>query len=153
MDVLEERAGVQYNLSFEMRNKMNVPLFHMIFASDHTAGFNSMKEAMNRGTQSQDAFSLSEYLIVKKNQQISLGNDQINEHVADTIYEEFGGKTDVDIENIKDFIMYKTLFVWRKKPLKILEDHRKLMACVFTNKEKRRKGTYPDDYNFVFNFH
>ena len=153
MDVLEEQTGVQYNLSFEMRNKMNVPLFHMIFASDHTAGFNSMKEAMNRGTQSQDAFSLSDYLIVKKNQQISLGNDQIDEHVAGTIYEEFGGKTDVDIENIKDFIMYKTLFVWRKKPLKILEDHRKLMTCVFTNKEKRRKGTYPDDYNFVFNFH
>ena len=54
MDVLEEQTGVQYSLSFEMRNKMNVPLFHMIFASDHTAGFNSMKEAMNRGTQSQD---------------------------------------------------------------------------------------------------
>ena len=152
IDVLEEQANVQFHLSFEMRNKGNVPLFHMIFASDHESGFDSMKEAMNRGTQSQDKFSLSDYLIVKKNQHISFGNDQDDEHVADTIYEEFKGQAGVHIDGIKDFIMYQTIFVWRKKPLKILEIERQLMICVSTDKVKRKKGTYPDKFFFIFNF-
>ena len=152
IDVLEEKAGVQYNLSFEMRNKGNVPLFHMIFASNHEAGFNTMKEAMNRGTQSQDKLSLSDYLIVKKNQQISFGNDQDERNVADTIYEEFKGQAGVDVRDIKDFILYKTIFVWRKTPVKILEVEQGLIECVYTDKEKRKEGTYPDGFEYKFNF-
>ena len=157
IDVLEEKTDVKYHLSFEMRNKGNVPLFHMIFASKHEAGFNSMKEAMNRGTQSEGAFSVSDYLIVKKKQELSLGNDQNDEHVAYTIYQEFKGVVDVSFADIKNFIMFETIFVWRTKPLKILEIEQKLMKCFYTKKEEkekeRRKGTYNDEkYEFTFDF-
>ena len=91
VDVLEEKTRAKYRLSFEMRNKGNVPLFHMIFATDHEQGLISMKEAMNRGTQSQDSFSLSDFLIIKKHQEINLGNGQNDDDVANTIYEEFKG--------------------------------------------------------------
>ena len=152
IDVLEEQIGDQFHLSFEMLNKGNVPLYHMIFASSHYKRLNSMKEAMNRGTQSQDAFSLSDYLIVKKKQPLSLKNDQDDGNVADKIYEEFKGKQNVCIGDIKNFIMHKTNFVWRKTPLKILEVERRLMKCVYTNKKRRIKGTYPHRYKYTFDF-
>ena len=47
-------------------------LYHLVFTGYREKGFEIMKEAMNRGTQEEDRFSLSDYNIITKGQVFSL---------------------------------------------------------------------------------
>lgn len=154
-DILKENCNTKaFPLSFEMRDKRNHRLYHMIFISCHEKGFEAMKEAMNRGTQDQRKFVLSDFLISKKGQTMNLGNGQEESIVAEVIFQKFKDKRQpVSIHNVIDFVVHHTIFVWRKKPLKVLLKDRRITRVVDCNgKEPKRKRTFPDGTEWFLTF-
>lgn len=151
--LLNKYETAAYALSFEMRNKSNIRLYHMIFASPHEKGFEAMKEAMNRGSQCETSFSLSDFDILKKGQMLNLMNGQTDNNVADAIFNHFHNQHSVSMYQIRQFVLHDTIFVWRKKPLKVLLNDGRI-----TNVENDAgyvpaiKGTFPDRNEWFITF-
>ena len=138
---LKKNTAAEHSLSFEVRGKRNSLLFHLVFAGYHIKGFEAMKEAMNNGTQEADKFSLSDYNIIVKGEELNLKNGQSNEMVATKIFHKYKGRTNISLAEVKNFILYETIHVWRKEPLKMLEEDKKIeVSCSV----KRLRGTFPD---------
>ncbi|KAK3581197.1 hypothetical protein CHS0354_024733 [Potamilus streckersoni] len=152
---LMRRANSDMVLTFEIRDSRNIRRFHLIFITNHQKGLETMKEAMNRGTQSPEGLSLSEYMILRKGIPLSLVNIQNNELVAETIFNEFKGKENVPISQIKHFILLDTPFVFRKKALTILQKEKnpRLIKVVNENNEHpRRRWSFPDGTEWLLTF-
>ena len=138
-------ACARYTVHFEMRGLNNARIYHLIFATNHLRGLEVMKESMNRGTQETNKFCSSDYQIIKKGKPISFLNEQKDEDVAEVIHREFSGRT-IQISTVERFILFDTLFVFRKKPLAVLEKAEKMEVIGPSDRlEKRKKNTYPDD--------
>ncbi|KAK3581200.1 hypothetical protein CHS0354_024736 [Potamilus streckersoni] len=152
---LMKRANSNMVLTFEIRNSRNIRIYHLIFITNHQKGLETMKEAMNRATQSPESFCLSEYKILRKEISLSFGNIQNDELVAETIFNEFKGKENVPISHIKHFILFDTPFVFRKKALKILQTdgNPKLIKVVNEyNLPPRRQLSFPDITDWLLTF-
>lgn len=145
-DILKEKSDkTSYALSFLMKCISNARLYHMIFISCHEKGFEAMKEAMNTCSQDPREFLLSDFLILKKGHQMNLQNGQVDTDVADVIFQNFKGKVSVSIKTVREFVLYETIFVWRKRPLKVLCDNGKIEKVVNNdNKSPNIRGTFPD---------
>ena len=143
-----KEEDARYTVNFEMRGLNNAIIYHIVFATNHIKGLEVMKEAMNRATQEANSFSISDYQIIKKGKPISFKNDQNDEDVAERIHQEFSGRT-VMISDVEDFILYNTLFVYRKKPLANLEKNDKMR--VLTD-GPRRANRYPDGTDWILQF-
>ena len=138
-------ACAGYTVNFEMRGLNNARIYHLIFATNHVRGLEVMKESMNRGTQETNRFCSSDYQIIKKGKPISFLNDQKDKDVADAIHRNFSGRT-ITISTVENFILFDTLYVFRKKPLAVLEKAEKMKVIGPSDRlEKRKKNTYPDD--------
>lgn len=153
-DILKGKCDRKaYALSFEMRNISNRRAYHMIFISCHEKGFESMKEAMNTCSQNPTKFILSDFSIIRKNEEINLQNGQIDADVAKAIFQKFIGKNMVSIEIVRQYVLHDTLFVWRKTPLKILCDKGKITNVVDKNgAPPKRRGTFPGDKIWFLTF-
>ncbi|KAL3860136.1 hypothetical protein ACJMK2_010301 [Sinanodonta woodiana] len=154
---LKKQAESTYILGFTVRNKKNVRLYHLIFITNHIKGFKAMKEAMKSGSQDADSLSVSDYHVEKNGMQLSLVNKQDIRVVAAKIYERFQGQNNVNIKVIENFIWFKTPYVWRKKPLKILqkepEDHPRLTNVKDKDgKKPSKKYTYPGVTEWLLTF-
>ena len=64
--------NTKFLLTFEMRNEGNVRLYHMIFITQHMKGLKAMKEAVVKDTQEPRQFSMSDYKVVRKKEQLDL---------------------------------------------------------------------------------
>ena len=143
-------AYARFTVNFEMRGLNNARLYHLVFATNHEKGLEVMKEAMNRGTQEANSFRFSDFQIIKKNKPISFLNDQKPEDVAEVLHREFSGRR-VPISEVKNFILFDTLYVFRKTPLAILERARK-MGVVEPSEKQRRANQYPDHTDWILQF-
>lgn len=153
-DILKEKCTKDtFLLSFEMRNLFNVRLYHMIFISCHEKGLEVMKEAMNRGSQEKDSFSLSDFKILKRGQNMNLKNGQDDDEVARVIYERFYGEVSVSIKTVRNFVIHDTIFVWRKGTLKNLYVNNKITNVLSaTGQPPQRRGTFPDRTEWFLTF-
>ena len=138
-----------YTVNFEMRGMSNQRLYHLVFATNHYRGLEEMKEAMNRGTQEANTFGLSDYKIMKKMIPVSFSNDQRVEDVAEAIFKKFKGLR-VFITTVEKFILFDTLYVYRKKPLGYLEKNGKMK--VVNDNERRRRYTFADHTDWLLDF-
>lgn len=147
-DILKEKSDrTPYALSFLMKCISNGHLYHMVFVSCHEKGFEAMKEAMNTCSQDPSAFLLSDFLILKKGQNMNLQNGQDNTDVAEVIFQNFKGRR-VSMKTVREFVLHETIFVWRKKPLKILVHDGRIERVVNDNNmPPRKRGTFPDTDN------
>jgi hypothetical protein len=64
---------------------------------------------------------------------------------SDAVYQEFKGE-DVDIQEVKDYIVERTLWIWRTSILKELEGKGKIQVLT----KRKRKGTYPSETRIRF---
>lgn len=145
-----KNADAKYTVNFEMRGLNNARIYHLVFATNPFEGLEVMKEAMNRGTQERNRFCASDYQIIKKGKAISFLNDQKDDDVADILHRKFSGRT-VNISKVESFILFKTLYVFRKKPLAILENAEE-MEVVGPRDTPRRANQYPDRANWLLKF-
>lgn len=146
---LKTRASAKYVINFEMRQISNARLYHIVFATNHLTGLEEMKEAMNRATQDPTARVLSDYLIMKRGQRLRFTNDQNNNDVADFIFSKFKGKQ-ISISEVKRFILVETIFVYRKKPLSLLERAGKMEVTNRGTKDRRLR--FPDRREWQLKF-
>ncbi|XP_031552933.1 uncharacterized protein LOC116290091 [Actinia tenebrosa] len=150
------RESSDYALTFEMKDIRNRRLYHLIFATSHIKGLKAMKESFNRGTQEQNTFSLSDYKILKNDipLDLDLRNKQKPMQVANVIFDKFWGERYVRIRDIEDFVWLKTPYVYRKKPLAILERGGKIENVVDTSFRSagRRRRTFPDHTEWLISF-
>ncbi|XP_076083842.1 uncharacterized protein LOC143054710 isoform X1 [Mytilus galloprovincialis] len=145
----------EFKLSFEMRQSQNSPIYDLIFVTNHPKSFISMKEAFNRGTQSYTSkFSFSDFYVVKKNQTINMQNRQDDKDVACVLFEKFKGKKDISINEIEKFLLYETIFVWRKKPLNILQKDARIVKVneKTGNSSPAKRGTFPEGTEWFISF-
>lgn len=148
-DVLKEYCKTDaFALSFEMKNKHNTRLYHLMFISCHEKGFETMKEAMNRGSHDPNAFTLSDFSILIQGREINLKNGQVDDDVDEVIFQRFKGSPQpVSIDIVRNFVLYHTTFVWRKRPLKVLCKNGRITHVtnwnntIFPNRRTFPKGT------------
>lgn len=141
---LKKETVAKYSLPFEVRKK-TTSLFHAIFASRSEDGFIAIKEAIYGNSKKKvDAFSLSDYNIIVKEDEINLKNGQSAETVKDVIFNKFKGQPNITPRKIKHFIIHDTHYVWRKEPLILLERKKKIdVRC--NGQLRKRKNTFPDE--------
>ena len=141
---LKKETVAKYSLPFEVRKK-TTSLFHAIFASRSEDGFIAIKEAIYGNAKKKvDAFSLSDYNIIVKEDEINLKNGPSEETVKDVIFNKFKGQRNISLRKIRDFIIQDTHYMWRSKPLILLEKGRKIdVRCI--DKLRKRKCTFPEN--------
>lgn len=149
---LKSEARANFVINFEMRGSSHARLYNLVFATNHPKGLEQMKEAMNRGTQeaNEGKFSLSDFMIVKKKKTLSFANDQDDGVVADDIFHKFAGRRGVRISEVENYILFNTLFVYRKKPLSLLEKGEKM--TVRNGDQRARRNTYADHTEWILDF-
>lgn len=141
---LKEICGVNFVRSFEMVNKANQPIYHLIFCTNNIKGLEVMKNSM-WAVDKRGQYKFSDRLGLGQTFLFS-DTDYWKAQAVDLIYNRYRGKR-VPIEDIKNFIIVETDFIYRsgimqhmeqKNPEKILQvENRKkkntfLEGCIVT---------------------
>jgi len=71
------------------------------------------------------------------------GPDWYTKPAAEEVYKKFAGKT-VSLEEIKEFVLVETPYLFRKSILNKLEEEGRIIRVVRRNNKPRRRGTFPD---------
>ena len=140
-------------LSLEMQGYTNNVTGHILFGASHMKSYKCIKESMNtvrQGLQTSLICCFTNFKDFRECDRLRLPHKfKVSDiATANAIYDRFRG-TQTVMSEVEKYIWLETPYVFRKTPLKILEDNGKLI--VKTDYSKRRKGTYPDfrDWNFV----
>lgn len=155
VDLYMSNLETSYGLTFEMLQSRNAPLYDLIFVTNNEKGFISMKEAFNRGTQSYTSkFTFSDFYVVKKNQTINPKNGQDDKDVACVLFEKFKGEKNISIKTIEKFLLHETIFVWRIKPLNILQKDARIVEVKDKtgNLSPTKRGTFPKRTEWFISF-
>lgn len=143
---LKKKTNSKFSLVFEVKNKRNSTLYHMVHITNHIKGVQAMKEAMNRCSQRGGEMIMSEYDILRNGLVLNLCNldDQFEE--AENIYKQFRGKKEVRREDIEYYVLFQTQYIFRKKPLAILQKKGLITEVVDTKGNRQKmKNTFPDE--------
>ncbi|XP_060599626.1 uncharacterized protein LOC132753204 [Ruditapes philippinarum] len=142
---LKKKINCKYSSLFELKDKQNTTLFHMVHVTNHVRGIEAMKESMNRCSQKEGEMVMSDYDVFCKGQNLNFVNMDDNEKVAEMIYSQFRGKERVPISDINDYVLLDTNYVFRKRPLNILQRSGKITTAVDNLKRPQKsKGRFPD---------
>ena len=151
---LKQSAKADCFLSLETQGYTSTVIGHMLFRASHISNFKKMKEAMNEvreSLQSNLICCFTNYKTFKEPYQLRLPQEdkESDRNTANAIFQRFRGKESV-LSEVERYVWTETPYVFRKKPLKILEVAGKLF--VKTDDQTRKKGTFPDrsDWNLVF---
>ncbi len=144
---LRDAGGATYVKSFEMVGKHNQPLYHLVYGTKHLKGLEHMKEAMwkvdRRGT-----YTFSDITDVGQTFLIDYSDENYwQQQAADAIFDRFVGQTKT-IEEIYQFVIVKTPYIFRKSILKHLEKRECPKIIKVTN--RNRKLTYPEGCSITF---
>ena len=154
-EALKARMETKFLVTFEIRNKGNVRLYHMIFITQHMKGLQTMKDTMIKATQEPGQFSMSDYKVIRKKEHLNFVNQQSDEDVAKVIYNTFANSTSpVSIEDVKYHVWVETPYVFRKKQMNVLEKERKIEITGPSKKalDSRRRFSFPDTYSWELRF-
>ncbi|XP_052764473.1 uncharacterized protein LOC128206205 [Mya arenaria] len=152
---MKKRTGSAYSQFYEMRGRSNDVIYHLIHFANHPKALEAMKETFNTCTQYEGEFKMSDYRVLVEGIPLELGNMQNEEELANTIFQEYCGKT-VMLAEIENYVLEHTPFVFRKKALKLLEkqtDPKIINVVDARNSTKeRRRWSYPDwgDWKLTF---
>lgn len=131
-----------YTLTFEMLNKQNTPLYHLVYVTRHIEGMRVMKESMWKVDPTGSFRFYDRYAgIAKLTSFIEEKESMWIKEAAEMVYKMLKGKK-VKIREIEEFVLLRTPYRFRKGILKYLEGENKIK--VETPKERRR-GSFPDD--------
>jgi three-Cys-motif partner protein len=142
---LKTVGGAKYVRSFEMIGPHHQVIYYLVFGTKHPKGLEVMKEAMWR-VDPRGTYRFSDITDVN---QIYMIDYQDTPHwvpqAALKVYEAFKGKT-VSENEICQFVITDTPFIYRKAILKWLEQNKKIIDVTV----RRRKFSYPDGCRITF---
>lgn len=140
------KAGLDYVISFEMKNEKNATDYFLYYGTKHIKGLEKMKDAM-WAVDNSGAYTFSDYEAEQAQLKfVEFDEPDIN-ILADEIYSKFKGEK-IKCDKVKDFIVTDTIFRRSKHAnaaLKILEEKGLLIV------HNRRKHGFPDyvDLDFI----
>ncbi|XP_045202967.2 uncharacterized protein LOC123556377 [Mercenaria mercenaria] len=140
---LKRKTNSRYSLTFEVKDKRNTTIYHMIHITNHIRGVEAMKESMNRCSQREGEMIMSEYDIVRKGQKLNLENLDDPIKVAEAIFNKFRGMKRVQIADIQKYILFDTNYLFRKTPLKKLKKARMITDVIDTKVNTKKKKSFP----------
>jgi three-Cys-motif partner protein len=145
---LKTHGGAKYVRTFEMKDKRNQTLYHLIFATKHLRGLEVMKDAMFRVDRS------GNYLFAdlsNPNQTFIMDyhKDYWIQQPAEELFKEFKGRT-VNLEQIIEFVYDKTSFVFKKSILRYLEKLNPSRIVNVTNRKNPKLLSYPENCKITF---
>ena len=151
---LKQNTKNDFYLSLETQGYTNNATGHVLFGANQMCSFKYMKEAMNtvhKSLQEHLICCFTSYKHFKEPFQLRLPEKETegDKATANAIYQRFRGK-EVVVSEVRQYVWLETPYVFRKWPLKILEDIGKL--TVKNDDQNRIRGTFPDrrDWNLVF---
>lgn len=130
----------KYVRTFEMRNKFNQPIYHLIFCTNSIDGLKKMNDSMWKADE-KSGFTFSDR--TDPHQTVLFKHEPDFKQLKKLIVDKFKGK-EVLIEKIEDFVAIKGFKIshLRKPILKEMETVNPPEIEVLKER-KRRKGTYP----------
>ena len=137
---LKEIAKVKYTRHLEVRDNNDKLIYHLIFGTKNLRGLEAMKDAMykvdRRGT-----YRFSDSTDPKQKYILDYNKDSWMLNAAQEVAKKFKGQT-ISLEDIKEYVLISTPYVFRKSILKHLENSASPKIQVIGRKKKL---SYPDD--------
>ena len=140
---LNDKAGVKYARSFEMRNDRDVTDYYLFYATNHLLGLKKMKESMWRVDKSGE-FRFSD--ATDPRQMVLFGDEPQIDILRQQIIEKFRGQ-ETTLREIEEFVVSQTAFRethYKKQVLKLLETAQTPRLLPINPPANRRPGTYSD---------
>lgn len=134
------------SLSFRVRDKMNRTMYYLVYFTKNTRGLELMKESMWK-VGKEGNYVFSDYNFVPSQTSILDYCDEkmwIKE-ASEELHYNFMGKV-ASVEEIKNYVLINTPWIWRKSILKLLEENGKIEAIG----QRARKYVYPDNVSIKF---
>ena len=144
---LKNVGNAKYILSFEMINRRNQTIYYLIYGTKHLKGLEVMKKAMwkvdRRGT-----YQFSDLLGAEQKFILDYSEESYWMPIAaDRIFSKFKGQT-VKIDEIYQFVIAETPYIFRKGILKCLEEM--TPSKILNVSGRKKKFTYPDQCSIEF---
>ncbi len=135
-----KKVGAKFVRTFEVRGQYNQLLYYLVFATRALKGLQVMKEAMckvdRRGT-----YKFSDFTDADQSFLIDYTEAQTWEPIAAAmIFEKFKGST-TSVEEIEEFVIAESPFIFRKSILRLLESS--VPPKITSVSQRARWGTYP----------
>lgn len=130
------RTKAKYIRSFEMINSTGNVSYHLVFCTNHLKGMEVMKRAMYKEDRTGN-YSFSDRSDPKQMRLMDLDNPNYDAEVANQIFKQFKGQN-VTIDEVKEFVVCDTKFLYRVGFLQELEKDRKI-----TVDGRKRRMSYP----------
>lgn len=142
------KSVAKHVYSFEMINKFNQTLFHLIFCTNSIKGLKEMKRAMWKVDET-GTFSFSDN--TDPYQTVLFEHEPDYQHLKRLILNKFKGKM-VSTEEIENFVIAETPYRETHFKTQILKpmEHANPPEIEILCEKKRRNGTYPDGTNIIF---
>ncbi len=138
-------GNARFVRSFEMVGKHNQVIYDLVFATNGLKGLKVMKEAMwtvdPRGT-----YRFSDTTDVNQKYLLDFTDKKhwISD-AADMVFRAFKGRT-ATIDEIEEYVIIETPYLFRKEILKYLE----LQSKIINVSERKRRLTFPDECVITF---
>ncbi|VDI14538.1 Hypothetical predicted protein [Mytilus galloprovincialis] len=124
---LKVKAETEFVLDFEVISKVNQVLYYLIFITNDLNNLKWMKKSFVFGSQFDDKLAFSDFLLQRRGHVMSLHEDQDDHKAASAIFEHFCSQAKVRVEEIEKFIWCKTIFVWRRTIVELIQKSRRLL--------------------------
>ncbi|MEN3062218.1 MAG: three-Cys-motif partner protein TcmP [Candidatus Methanosuratincola petrocarbonis] len=141
--LIEASASDLYHLAFCVKGYNNRTLYYLMYFTKHIKGIEVMKEAMFK-TGETGEYKFSDYNFEQKNL-LDYSKELWQNECADKVYERFKGSAQ-KTEDVKNWVILETPYIWRKGILKKLEEDGKIVRVT----ERERRYAYPDDAQIEF---
>ena len=143
--ITQKTAKSVYQLSFAVKSNNNRLLYYLIYLTKNKKGISIMKESMwTVGGQSKYVFT--DYNFDPKQTTISDFNPKSwAVGAAAEIYKNFRGQT-VKIEDVIDYTIFSTPFIWRSAPMALLENGGRIEVIG----SRKKRNTYPEGISIKF---
>lgn len=143
--------GVTHTLAFEMRDENEQTIYHLVFATNSKRGLEAMKESMVK-VDPKFTFRISDVMVPGQTHLLSFGDSrEWYKYASDLIFQNYCGKCDIPLEDIKCFVISATPYVWRAGIIRHMQKSGLVVAKVpyeptkKTRKDLKYKITFAND--------
>ena len=147
---LRNKAQTELALSLEIQSLETGLKCHIFFLTNHVSSFKSIKNSMDNVRENSRLLNIRfKYKSVGLADPHTFSSNYMEDAIASAIHQRFRRKGDVTLSVVERFVWLETPFVFRKTPLRRLEE--KCCLIVKTNKP-RTFGTFPDYTDWSIEF-
>lgn len=140
-------AGAKYVRTFQMSGSGGNVIYHLVYATKHIKGIKAAKTAMWNVSRDGD-YAFSDRTDPHQQVLIDYKDDKVwAPRAASLVLEKFRGSNDVAVEEVEEYVLGYTPYLFKKEILRVLE---RKHPAVITVSNRNRSMTYPDGSTISF---